>query len=43
MVRVDDVVTFLEVADWRLQLEVGDRRLLFDYLLCYLGNWSLLS
>jgi hypothetical protein len=30
MVRIDDVVADLEVADWRLNLEVGD--LLFGYL-----------
>jgi hypothetical protein len=30
MVRVDDVVADLEVAGWRLNLEVGD--LLFGYL-----------
>jgi hypothetical protein len=33
MVRIDDVVTDLKVADLRLQLEVGNRRL-FENLLC---------
>src|SRR5262245_16643442 len=43
VVRINDVVAFLEVADGRLQLEVGDRRLVLHYLLCYFWNWSLLS
>jgi hypothetical protein len=44
VVRINDVVADLKVADGRLQLEVGYRRLVFQNLLCcYLGNWSLLS
>jgi hypothetical protein len=34
MVRVDDVVTDLKVADRCLQLEVGDRRPILQNLLC---------
>jgi hypothetical protein len=33
MVRVDDVVADLEVDQWSLDLEVGNRRLV-EYLLC---------
>jgi hypothetical protein len=44
MVRIDDVVADLKVADGRLDLEVGNRRLVLQNLLCcYLWNWSLLS
>jgi hypothetical protein len=44
MVRVHDVVADLKVADGRLELEVGNRRLVLHNLLsCYLWNWSLLS
>jgi hypothetical protein len=33
MVWVDDVVTFLELDQWNINLDVGDNRLV-DYLLC---------
>jgi hypothetical protein len=36
VVRIDDVVTDLKVADRRLQLEVGNRRLVQNLLCCYL-------
>jgi hypothetical protein len=44
MVGVDDVVADLKVADGRLELEVGNRRLVLQNLLCcQIRNWSLLS
>jgi hypothetical protein len=39
---IDNVVTDLEVADCRLELEIGYGRLV-DYLLRQFRNWSLLS
>jgi hypothetical protein len=42
--RVDHVVTDLEVDVRRLYLEVGNRRLVLNNLLyCQIRNWSLLS
>jgi hypothetical protein len=41
--RIDDVVPDLEVDDRCFDLEVGNRRLVLQYLLCYIRNWSLLS
>jgi hypothetical protein len=43
MVGIDDVVADLKVADGRLELEVGDSRLVQNLLCCYFWNWSLLS